>query len=122
MIPMFALGKMEQFHTFSRPLRSNRDVLRWARKFDPSPIYAPEIYPYLRKHKPGMLPWLRIAVLLGYLRRWSIMLLPVTLKRYLRRFGYFTDHIQEEGAFENPAVIAIIDASDRKKELEQDTC
>jgi hypothetical protein len=52
------------------------------------------------------------------LRRWAIMLLPVSLKRYLQRFGHFTDHIQEEGAFENPAVIAVIHDSDRKKELE----
>ena len=118
MIPIYALGEMEQFHTFPRPLRSNRDVLRWARKFDASPVYAPEIYPFLRKHKPGMLPWLRLAVFLGYLRRWAIMLLPVSLKRYLQRFGHFTDHIQEEGAFENPAVIAVIHDSDRKKELE----
>jgi len=108
MLPIYALGKMEHFETFTKPLRSDRDVLRWARKFDPYPEYTLENYAFLRKHKPSLLPWLSLTIGLGYLRNTAILLLPGFIKKWLQRYGHFIDHREEENAFENLEISAAI--------------
>jgi len=110
MIPIYAMGKMEQFTTFLKPLRSNRELLLWARKFDPSPAYVPENFDFLRKHKPELLPWLRLTAMLGYTRHTLLQLLPNFFKRWLQPFGYFTDHFKEEQAFDDPEIIKTIES------------
>ncbi|MFC1878655.1 hypothetical protein ACFLZW_01955, partial [Chloroflexota bacterium] len=76
MLPIYTLGKMASFQTFHKPLRTDRDLLRWARKFDPYPEYLPETVAFLRQHKPGLLLWLFVATVLGMMRVLMLALLP----------------------------------------------
>jgi hypothetical protein len=109
MVPLYALGKAEKFKTFTKPFRSNRDTLRWARKFNLGrDLYVAEIFPFARKHKPDLGPWLRAAVLLGSIRSGLLSLVPGFIKIWLRRYGYFIDSLGEMNAFENIAVIDLI--------------
>jgi hypothetical protein len=108
MLPIYALGKMHQFQTFDKPLRSNHDILRWARKFDPYPQYLPETLKFLGEYKPGILPWLYMAAILGIIRVTALALLPGFVKRYLTRFGYFVDLRRQENAYENPDTLNAI--------------
>jgi hypothetical protein len=108
MIPIYALGRMEKFSTFTQPFRTDRDGLKWARKFSPYPGFVGEIIPFVKKHRPAMVPWLRAAKLLGYLRYWSLALIPGFMKKRLRSFGYFIDPFDEKGANENPQILRII--------------
>jgi hypothetical protein len=101
MIPIYAMGKMGKFTSFEKPLKSNRECLRWARKFDPSKPFLEEIFPFARKHKPDLLPWLRVASMAGYLRYWSLKLIPGFLKKWLQCFGYFVDPLAQEHAFDD---------------------
>ena len=108
MIPIYALGKMKNYPTFEKPFTSNLDGLRWARKFDHSKGYVKEIVPFVRKHKPNLIPWLRMAVLAGYLRYCSLKLIPGFLRKWLQRFGYFVDPLAQKNAFENPSISEFI--------------
>ena len=119
MIPIYALGKMDKFKTFEKPFTTNRDCIWWARKFDPSKYYVKEssknfineIFSFAREHKPDLLPWLRIATLAGYLRHWSLKLIPGFLRKWLQRFGYFVDPLAQEHAFDDPDVNRLIRSS-----------
>ena len=108
MIPLFALDKMTQFSTFKKPIKSNRDILLWARKFDPSNNYFPEMIPFIKQHKKELLPWLRLCYLLGTIRYQGIRLIPGVFKRFLSRFGYFIDSKLEQDAYENQEVIKLL--------------
>jgi len=116
MIPLYALGKLDQFKTFSKPFRTNSDVLRWARKYDPRyDQYAPETFTFVKRHKPGLLPWLWLAAFLGTIRYQLLKLLPAFLKRWLMQYGFFIDKLKQENAFENPVVINFISSMDSKE-------
>jgi hypothetical protein len=111
MIPIYALGRMTQFRTFSKPLKTNRDGFRWARKYTPYPGFVAEVIPFVQQHKPDMLPWLRIAAVLGSLRYSFLKLLPLTVKNWLRKFGFFIDPFDQKNTYENPQVIQHIQSS-----------
>ena len=102
MIPLYALGSLENFKTFKKPLTSKWHLLRWARKFNHEHLYLYENFSLLKKHKPKELPWLFIGALLGYLRYWVIRLIPKPIKKYLQRFGYFVDLLKDKNAFDDP--------------------
>jgi hypothetical protein len=108
MIPIYALGKMKDFSTFEKPFTSNLDGLRWARKFDHSKRFVKEIVPFVRKHKPDLIPWLRVAALAGHLRYWSLKLIPKLVRGWMKRFGFFVDPLVQKYAFENPGVSEFI--------------
>lgn len=119
MIPIYALGKMEKFKTFHKPITSDSDVLWWAKKFDPSTYFVKEssggflkeTFSFVRKHKPSLVPWLRIAVLIGSLRFWIIKLIPKPTRNWLQRFGYFIDPLVQDNAFEDLEVSRFIRSS-----------
>lgn len=124
MIPIYALGKMEKFITFEKPLRSDRESLWWARKFDPSKYFVKEssggfiqeTFDFIRKHKPTMIPWLRMAILLGTIRYWCLKLIPRPVKKRLQRFGYFIDPLIQDYAFDNPEVNQFIESSNKSEQ------
>ena len=101
MIPIYILGSMDQFKGFEKPLRSNWDLLRWARKFNPTPGFVKDVFLAAKKHKPQILPWLSIIALFGYMRYWALRLIPGFVKKYLNRFGLFVSRIKEEHAFDD---------------------
>ncbi|MBI5352639.1 MAG: hypothetical protein HZB50_08400 [Chloroflexi bacterium] len=116
MIPLYAIGKMELFKTFSKPIRSNWDTLWWARKFDPSrDQYTPETFPFVKKHKPDLLFWIYPAAIVGYIRYLLLKLLPGTIKKWLRRFGFFLDKLKQENAFDNPVILDLIQSHDQSQ-------
>lgn len=108
MLPLHALGKMDLFTTFANPLKSNYDSLRLARKFDPYSDHVPLNVEFFNKKKPELLPWLFAASILGSVRFWFLKLLPVFIKSWLKRYGYFIDKLKQENAFENPTIIELI--------------
>ena len=114
MLPIYALGRMAQFHTFSDPLRSDRDTLRLARKFDPYSDHSPTNYAFFKRHNPSLLPWLLVAAFLGGFRFWLIRLMPVLLKGWLQRYGYFVDALKQSFMFDNPRIIQVIQAQDQR--------
>jgi hypothetical protein len=105
MIPIYALGKMDRFATFSQPFKSDRDGLRWARKYSLQRIYIHEILPFVKEHKPGWIPWLIIAAALGTLRYGLfVRFLPGFVKKWLRRYGYFLNRNESPRAYEVPEI------------------
>jgi len=119
MIPIYALGKMEKFTTFRKPLKSDREILWWARKFDPSKYFVKEssggfiqeTFEFVRKHKPALIPWLRVAILLGTLRFWILKLIPNPVKMWLQRFGYYINPLKQDNAYDDLAIIQFIRSS-----------
>ncbi|MBI5352641.1 MAG: hypothetical protein HZB50_08410 [Chloroflexi bacterium] len=114
MIPLYAIGKIEKFTTFQEPLVSNRDLLRWARKFAPYSGFVQDIFKFIQKQNPSLLPWLRTAAFLGTIRYWLIRLIPMFVKDALKPYGYFNDYIKEENAFETPEVLEWITDYEKK--------
>ncbi len=112
MVTIYALGSMAQFSTFVKPFTSNLDILLWARKFSPEQLLIPEFFKYIKKINPDLLPWLRCAVLLGSVRYHLLKIIPVAVKKWLQRFGYYIDPLKEENAFENLEIIQVIHAKD----------
>ena len=108
MIPLYALGKLDQFKGFEKPFRTDRDVLWWARKYSAERVFTKEIFPFVKEHKPDWLPWLRAGAALGTLRWLTLKLMPVFVKKWLRRFGYFVNRNEAMDAYENPAITQII--------------
>jgi hypothetical protein len=105
MIPLYALGKLENFKTFEKPFRTNRDGLWWARKYSTERVFGGEIFPFVKKHKPEWLPWLRAGAALGSVRFWLfVKLVPGFMKKWLRRYGYFVARNEAPDAFEFPEV------------------
>ncbi|MBG7609667.1 MAG: hypothetical protein IZT55_02250 [Anaerolineae bacterium] len=111
MIPLYALGKMGFFKTFSKPFKLHSDTVWWARKFDPrNDNFTHEVFPFVKKHQPGNLPWLYLAALLGTIRYWIIKILPGFIKKWLMRYGYFVDKLKQENAFDDPEILKLIDS------------
>jgi len=110
MIPIYALGRMAQFETFSKPLRSNRSCLWWARKYSPYPGFTGEIIPFVQKYKGEMVPWLRVAALFGMMRYQLLKLVPRVVKRWLQRFGYFIDPFTKQDTYENIEVVKFLES------------
>lgn len=109
MIPLYAIGKLKNFPTFMKPFKSNPGILYWARKYSPQRVYSREIFSFIKKHNPGLLPWLRIAAGLGVIRYWFfIKLLPGFMKKWLRRYGYFNDRNEAPDAYEIPEITQFI--------------
>jgi hypothetical protein len=113
MIPIYALGKMDRFKTFPRPVRSNWDSLRWARKCNPALGITRGTLGFIREQKPDLVPYVALAFLAGYLRAWSLRLVPKFLRRWLGRFGYFIDPLAQEGVFDDEEVQGIIQRKPR---------
>jgi hypothetical protein len=119
MIPIYAMGNMEKFTTFHKPLMSNRDILWWARKFDPSTYFVKEssggflseTFSFIRQHKPSLVLWLRLAIFFGTIRFWVIKLIPKLFRNRLQRYGYFFDPLIQDNAYENLDVIDFIKTS-----------
>jgi hypothetical protein len=65
----------------------------------------PTNYTFFKRHKPGLLPWLRVAALLGVFRFWLLRLLPGSIKGWLGRYGYFVDTLKQPFMFDNPRII-----------------
>jgi len=108
MIPLYALGKMEKFKTFEKPLITNRDGLWWARKFNLKQDFVSEMFPFVNKHKPDLLPWLYIAALLGFVRYKIIRNIPRFLMVWLRRHGHFVTRREAPHIFEIPEITHLI--------------
>jgi hypothetical protein len=109
MLPIFALGSMDDFVTFSKPMKNNLDGLKWARKFDPTKAYfTKEVIEFARVHKKGMVFWIRVGIILGYIRSWILKLIPGFVKKWLQPYGYFVDPLKEKDLFENSDVIQSI--------------
>ncbi|MBI9043697.1 MAG: hypothetical protein JEZ06_04380 [Anaerolineaceae bacterium] len=105
MIALYILDKMNSFNTFSKPIRRNRDLLWWARKFNPAHLYVHETFLLAKKHKPNILPWLWAAAVLGYIRYWILKIIPEFIKPALKPLGFYHDPLLEENAFEDPILI-----------------
>ena len=114
MLPLYALGLLEQYGTFVQLLKKDRDTLRLASKYDPYSDHVPTNYVFFRKHKPSLLPWLRAAALFGTLRFWLLRLIPGFIKTRLQRYGYFIDPFKAEYAFNNPEIIQALEAQQNK--------
>jgi hypothetical protein len=108
MIPLYALGTLGEFKTFARPLKTNKDGLWWARKFSLRQDFFGEIFPFVKKHKPDLLPWLRVAASIGYVRYWMVKNLPAFAKKWLRRYGYFVLRNESPNSYEMPEIVRLI--------------
>lgn len=109
MIPLYTLGKLKYFPTFIKPFRSNPGILWWARKYTPQRVFSREIFLFVKRHNPILLPWLWIAALLGVIRYWVfIKLMPGFVKKWLQRFGYFIDRNEAPAAYEIPEITQFI--------------
>ncbi|HAW51640.1 MAG TPA: hypothetical protein DCX54_04825, partial [Flavobacteriales bacterium] len=108
MIPLYALGKLENFKTFEKPLRKNAEVLWWARKFSLRHDFVTEIFPFVKRHKPDLIPWLYLAVMIGHIRYRIVMFMPGFMKKWLRRYGYYVTRDEAADAYEYPQVTRII--------------
>ena len=115
MVPLYALGNLEKFVTFQRPLKSNKDALYWARKFNPELGFVTETFDLVKKQKPDLLPWLRVAAALGTIRFWIFRLIPNFVKNFLQRYGYFVDDYKDENAFEDYDVMEWIAAHAKQR-------
>ena len=115
MIPLYAMDMLDDYKTFERPIRSNHEILWWIRKFSLRQNYVSQMFPFVRKHKPGLIPWMLIAGLLGVIRYWLVEFMPNPIKKWLRRFGYYVTRNEAPDAYELPAVtLAIREAIDRE--------
>ena len=109
MIPLFALGKLEKFKTFEKPFTSKREGLWWARKYSVERVFNEEVFPFVKKHKPEWLPWLKAGAALGVLRYWLVVRLsPGFIRKWLRRYGYFVSRNEAQDAYEVPEISQFI--------------
>jgi len=110
MIPIYALGKMKAFTTFQRPFKTHSESLWLARKFNPNQGYTHEFFPLVRDYRPDFLPWLILALILGYGRYWILKYIPGFIKKWLQHFNVFLDDREEKYAFEDVQVIHWIES------------
>ncbi|KPL07093.1 hypothetical protein AMJ86_05920 [bacterium SM23_57] len=108
MIPIFVLGKLDKFKTFAKPIKSNYEGLRWARKFSLRHDFFTEMFPFIKKHKSDFLPWLRGAVFLGIIRNFLVTNMPGFARKWLRRFGYYVTRNEAPDAYEMAEITQII--------------
>jgi hypothetical protein len=105
MLVLYALGEMESFVTFVKPMKANWEILWWARKFNPARGYVGEIFQLARAHKPAMIPWLWLAAILGYIRFGLLKIIPKFIIIRLQSYGYFINPYEAEYAFDDPRII-----------------
>jgi hypothetical protein len=111
MLPLFALGVMDKFTTFLKPIQSNWEGIRWARKFDLTKAYfINEVIQFTKVNNRNLLFWIRVGVLLGYVRNWLLKLIPRFIKKWLNRIGHFVDPLKEKDLFEDSEVLLSINA------------
>ncbi|MCP4140514.1 MAG: hypothetical protein GY755_09525 [Chloroflexi bacterium] len=115
MLPLYALGKMHKFKTFSKPFKSNIDTLWWARKFDLRNKYMPDAFIFAKKHNSDILPWLYLAAFLGSIRYFLIRLLPQFIKKWSRRYGYFLNDALKNSDWNNKSIIDLIKSQNTPK-------
>jgi hypothetical protein len=108
MVPLYALNRLAGFETFLKPILSDREILWWARKFNPSIGYVEEVFPFVKRHKPEILPWIRIAALVGYIRYYLLTIVPNPIKNWLRRYGYFVSRKDAPDHYEVPEVSQLL--------------
>ena len=108
MIPLYAYGKLHNFPTFKNPLRRPIDILRYARKYNLKFNYTSEIIRAVKHSNPGLLFWLRNAIILGTIRAVLINAIPVFLKTWLNRFGYFITRDQKKNLYEVDEITELI--------------
>jgi hypothetical protein len=108
MIPLYALGKLDLFKTFEKPLTNNSDGLWWARKFNLRQNYFSEMFPFVKEHKRDFLPWLYLATFLGIIRYELISLIPGHIKQWLRHYGYFVCRNDACNVYEIPEIAQLI--------------
>jgi len=111
MLPLYALGVLDKFKTFAKPLTKNRESIWMARKFNPSREYHRELFPFVKEHKPSLLPWINLAMFLGYLRYWFLRLIPGLSKKWLNRFGFFVDPLKQKFAMDREDIHQLISDS-----------
>jgi hypothetical protein len=112
MIPLYALGKLDQFTTFAKPMKTNKDGLWWVRKFSLFHDYASETLPFVKRYKPDFLPWLKLAAFFGKIRYWLMTHIPRPLKKWMRRFGYFIPRNEAPDAYEIPEITQLLRGMD----------
>ena len=105
MLPLYAFGGVQQFNTFTKPFVANKEIMWWARKFNPSTDFVMEIFPVFRNHKPAAIPWLWFAALLGYLRYGILKIIPSFIKKWSQRYSYFINPLEAENAFEDRGIV-----------------
>ncbi|MCP4140513.1 MAG: hypothetical protein GY755_09520 [Chloroflexi bacterium] len=108
MIPLYTLGVMEKYIQFEKPIQKNWEVIWYARKFNLRSNYLTELFPYLRNHKPELIPWLYLASILGHLRHWAVKNLPKFIKHWLRSYGYFVTSDEAPDAYEIHQITELI--------------
>jgi hypothetical protein len=115
LIPIYVLGKSDRFTSFDKPLRSDWDILRWARKFKPPLLMGEEAMEFVKEQKPGLVPYIRLAILIGSLRYWLLKLIPKPARKWLGRYGYFVDPLAGAEAFEDRQVVRMIQSRQEGK-------
>jgi hypothetical protein len=108
MIALYALGKMDQYKTFAKPFKTNRDILWWIRKFSLNHEYNQEIFSFSKKHNKNLLPWLILSAFFGSIRHGVIKFMPSFVKKWLRQFGYFVLRDEAVDAYELHEVTHLI--------------
>ena len=66
---------------------------------------------FVKTRKPSLLPWIRVAVVLGSVRIYLLKLIPGFIKKWPQRLGQFIDPMEEEEAYENPKIIGVIQSA-----------
>jgi hypothetical protein len=100
MIPLYALDLLEDFETFEHPFKKDRDILWWARKFNPTYKFVAELFPFAKLKKPRIVPWLILAAILGYFRYWLVTYLPRPIKHWLQKYGFYSWRAEEPLSYE----------------------
>ncbi|MCP4140512.1 MAG: hypothetical protein GY755_09515 [Chloroflexi bacterium] len=100
MIPLYALGKLNRYKTFEKPISKNWEILWYARKFNKHYNYAGEIFPLLKQKKTDAIIWLYLSIILGHIRHSIVKYLPKVIKHWLRPYGYFITRNEAVDAYE----------------------
>ncbi len=111
MTPIYTLGKLEKFKSFSIPFKKNSDVLWWARKFSLRHNFYSELIPFVRDHKPDFLPWLRLTIFFGIIRNFLVTNMPGIARKWLRRYGYYVTRNEAPDAYEKAEISQAIKES-----------
>jgi len=108
MIPLYALGVLDKYNTFEKPIEKNWEILWYARKFNLTHNFISEMFLFLSHKKSELIPWLYLATILGYLRYWLVKYLPRFIKRWLRQYGYFVPRNEAPDSYELPRITQIL--------------
>lgn len=113
MIPLYALGVMGSFEKFEKPMFRNWEVVWYARKFSLRNNFFSEMFLFLKRQMPELLPWLYLATMLGYIRYFIVKSLPTVVRQWLRRYGYFVTNDEAPDAYELLEVTHLIRGYDK---------